>query len=97
MDYYFFLLSSPSYGSYEVLAPSKEQVTFQNGNKSSDSSFVDDVKIFLKGTVKNLTNAKIILDDFKKLCGLEINAEKTQILSINCPENLERDTAHLGF
>ena len=29
--------------------------------------------------------------DFKK------NAEKTQIFPINCPDNLEPDTTHLGF
>ena len=76
---------------------SLEKVTFKNGNKISDSSFADDVTILLKGTAENIANAKLILDDFKKLSGLEINAEKTQILPINCPDSLELDISHLDF
>ena len=44
-----------------------EKVTFENGNKLSDSSFSDDVTILLRGTAENIANAKLILDDFKKL------------------------------
>ena len=51
-----------------------QKVMFDNGNKLSDSSFADDVTILLKGTADNIAKAKLILDDFKKLSGLEINA-----------------------
>ena len=38
-----------------------------------------------------------MLDNFKKLSGLEINAEKTLILPINCLDTLKLDISHLGF
>ena len=36
-------------------SPSIKQVTFQNGNRASNSSFADVVTIILKGTANNIT------------------------------------------
>ena len=53
-----------------------ENVTFKNGNKLSDSSFADDVTILLRGTVENIANAKLILDDLKNFQDLRLTRKK---------------------
>ena len=68
----------------------------ENGNKLSDSSFEEDVPILLRGTAENIANAKLILDDFKKLSELEIKTEKTQILPINCPDKVFQNISYGG-
>ena len=70
---------------------------FDNGESLSDSSFADDVSIFVEGDSENIINCKSTLDDFSKLSGLTINVEKTNVLPINVSPEFENEIRVTGF
>ena len=56
------------------------------------------VYIFIvNGDPENIINVKTILDNFGKLSGLIINAEKTQVLPINVTQDFAENIAETGF
>ena len=70
---------------------------FENGSHVNDSSYADDVSIFVNGEPENIVNVKTILDNFSKLSGLIINIEKTQVLPINATPDFAENIDETGF
>ena len=60
-----------------------------NGETLEGVAFADDASEFIKATGQNLTNFKLILDDFFRMSCLGINVEKTTIISIAAGNNVD--------
>ena len=63
--------------SYEI-NPTLKGLSYKTGNILL-SLFADDMTIFLEHSEEQLREAIKIINDFKKLSGLEIQLQKTQI------------------